>query len=319
MFYDNSAAFHFANKPGVQKGARHYHRRYYYVHESIALGEIRFLKVHTDDNMDDPFPNALPKGKLTQHARSMGLRTRRKDPSDEKLRGCDLIGMKRGFLSQKGSGVRRGVKGKQVLMADKSVEAHGIHSHVSANEENMHDASTINNVAKNCTTVGPNPAGNTQGMSISYANVIGVPSKKALNFHTLFTPTGNGVDVEECPKNIEVGMAKVLKKPTQAPRGVLVGPKKDSYENADFDYDPYDDDLYEGPTIPNNIQTIYDNFDIKVRGRNGKSTSMWYDNWCELGPLFRFISNRSLYSARFSKDMVVADMVSNGDWKWPSE
>ncbi|GJZ80760.1 hypothetical protein Tco_0645754 [Tanacetum coccineum] len=73
MFCDNSAALHFANEPGVQKGARHYHRRYHYVRESIELGEIKFLKVHTDDNLADPFTKALPKGKLTQHARSMGL------------------------------------------------------------------------------------------------------------------------------------------------------------------------------------------------------------------------------------------------------
>ncbi|GKC23221.1 retrotransposon protein, putative, ty1-copia subclass [Tanacetum coccineum] len=39
-----------------------------------TIGEIRFLKVHTDDNLVDPFTKALPKGKLTQHARSMGLR-----------------------------------------------------------------------------------------------------------------------------------------------------------------------------------------------------------------------------------------------------
>ncbi|GKA51101.1 retrotransposon protein, putative, ty1-copia subclass, partial [Tanacetum coccineum] len=41
---------------------------------SIKLGEIKFLKVHTDDNLADPFMKALSKGKLTQHARSMGLR-----------------------------------------------------------------------------------------------------------------------------------------------------------------------------------------------------------------------------------------------------
>ncbi|GKA62927.1 retrotransposon protein, putative, ty1-copia subclass [Tanacetum coccineum] len=74
MFCDNSAALHFANEPGVQRGARHYHRRYHYVRESIALGEIRFLKVHTDDNLADPFTKALSKGKLTQHASSIGLR-----------------------------------------------------------------------------------------------------------------------------------------------------------------------------------------------------------------------------------------------------
>ncbi|GJY71994.1 hypothetical protein Tco_0475697 [Tanacetum coccineum] len=74
MFCDNSAALHFANEPGVQRGARHYHRRYHYVRESIALGEIKLLKVHTNDNLADPFTKALPNGKLTQHARSTGLR-----------------------------------------------------------------------------------------------------------------------------------------------------------------------------------------------------------------------------------------------------
>ncbi|GKC05040.1 retrotransposon protein, putative, ty1-copia subclass [Tanacetum coccineum] len=63
MFCDNSAALLIANEPGVQRGARHYHRRY-------------LLKVHTDDNLAYPFTKALPKGKLTQHARSMGLHTR---------------------------------------------------------------------------------------------------------------------------------------------------------------------------------------------------------------------------------------------------
>ncbi|GJY42370.1 retrotransposon protein, putative, ty1-copia subclass [Tanacetum coccineum] len=60
MFCDDSATLLIANEPGVQMGARHYHRRY-------------LLKVHTDDNLAYPFTKALPKGKLTQHARSMGL------------------------------------------------------------------------------------------------------------------------------------------------------------------------------------------------------------------------------------------------------
>ncbi|GJS53489.1 retrotransposon protein, putative, ty1-copia subclass [Tanacetum coccineum] len=55
------------------KGARHYHRRYHYVRECIELDEINLLKVHTDDNLADPFTKALPKGKPTKHARSIGL------------------------------------------------------------------------------------------------------------------------------------------------------------------------------------------------------------------------------------------------------
>nr|GEX61904.1 retrotransposon protein, putative, Ty1-copia subclass [Tanacetum cinerariifolium] len=61
MFCDNSAALQFANETRVQKGARHYHRIYHYVRESIEQGEIKFLKVHTDDNLAYPFTKALPK------------------------------------------------------------------------------------------------------------------------------------------------------------------------------------------------------------------------------------------------------------------
>ncbi|GJX86318.1 retrotransposon protein, putative, ty1-copia subclass [Tanacetum coccineum] len=74
MYCDNSTVIHYANEPGVQRGARHYHRRYHYVRECVELGEIRILKVHTDNNLADPFTKALSNRKLTQHARSMGLR-----------------------------------------------------------------------------------------------------------------------------------------------------------------------------------------------------------------------------------------------------
>ncbi|GKA17144.1 retrotransposon protein, putative, ty1-copia subclass, partial [Tanacetum coccineum] len=74
MYCDNSAAVHYANEPGIQRGARHYHRRYHYVRECVELGEIRILKVHTDNNLADPFTKALSNRKLTQHARGMGLR-----------------------------------------------------------------------------------------------------------------------------------------------------------------------------------------------------------------------------------------------------
>ncbi|GJX63385.1 retrotransposon protein, putative, ty1-copia subclass, partial [Tanacetum coccineum] len=45
---------------------------------------------------------------------------------------------------------------------------------------------------------------------------------------------------------------------------------KESYGNEDYDYDPYDDDMYEGHDIPDKIQDICDNLDIKVRGRKKK-------------------------------------------------
>ncbi|GKD01495.1 hypothetical protein Tco_1171769 [Tanacetum coccineum] len=39
---------------------------------------------------------------------------------------------------------------------------------------------------------------------------------------------------------------------------------KENYENGDYDFDPYDDDIYEGQDIPDKIQVICDNLDIKV-------------------------------------------------------
>ncbi|GKE55683.1 hypothetical protein Tco_1494868 [Tanacetum coccineum] len=96
------------------------------------------------------------------------------------------------------------MKEKQVSIADKSVEGRkhvnvvnaGLESFITVSEAHgiQSSASNMENMYNVGTTVGPNLAGNTPGMS-SYANVTGVPSRKALNFHTLFTPEGNGVDV----------------------------------------------------------------------------------------------------------------------------
>ncbi|GJZ18867.1 hypothetical protein Tco_0555457 [Tanacetum coccineum] len=182
--------------------------------------------------------------------------------------GVNTLGMERGFLSQKGSRVERGVKEKQVLMANKSFEvskhvnvalgtnsatrthnvvnkglesfptvseAHGTHTPASANEVNMNDAGTVNKVANNGTSVGPTSAGNTPGRSTLYANVIGEPSRKALNFHLGSSYTRALIEIradvelkdniDKCPKNIDSGVANNLKKPSQTLRGVLVGCK----------------------------------------------------------------------------------------------
>nr|GEY23743.1 hypothetical protein [Tanacetum cinerariifolium] len=37
-----------------------------------------------------------------------------------------------------------------------------------------------------------------------------------------------------------------------------------SYENGDYSYDPYDDDMYEGQDIPEKLQAICDKLDITV-------------------------------------------------------
>ncbi|GKD74099.1 hypothetical protein Tco_1332381, partial [Tanacetum coccineum] len=116
---------------------------------------------------------------------------------------------------------------------------------------------------------------------------------------------------KECPKNIGVGETKNLKKTSQAPKGILVGPKESKgvgplliststtpvmdkigkfenliidgqamlvdedgldlalkvcWNNGDYDEDPYDD-MYDGQDLSEEVQTICDKLDIRVRGR----------------------------------------------------
>ncbi|GJT05139.1 hypothetical protein Tco_0839601 [Tanacetum coccineum] len=55
--------------PSIKKPINIYH----FVREQVESGEIKILKVHTDDNLADPFTKALPRGKVTDHANGIGL------------------------------------------------------------------------------------------------------------------------------------------------------------------------------------------------------------------------------------------------------
>ncbi|GKC16738.1 putative reverse transcriptase domain-containing protein, partial [Tanacetum coccineum] len=91
------------------------------------------------------------------------------------------------FLSEKWSGGGRGVKEKQVSVADKSGEVSKHANKALGSNSGIHSLASENE--------GPTPASNNPGMSTSYANVTGEPRRKALNFRTLFTPKGNGIVV----------------------------------------------------------------------------------------------------------------------------
>ena len=77
MYCDNSGAIIIANEPGVHKGAKHYLRKVHYIREIIERGEINLLKVHTDDNLADPFTKPMSCTKHLEHARNIGLRPAR--------------------------------------------------------------------------------------------------------------------------------------------------------------------------------------------------------------------------------------------------
>ncbi|GJS94019.1 hypothetical protein Tco_0800987 [Tanacetum coccineum] len=52
---------------------------------------------------------------------------------------------------------------------------------------------------------------------------------------------------------------------------------------------------------------------------NEKQVSMWYENWSEVGPLDQYISKRDIYDARLSDYVFVANVTTNGRWKWLEE
>ncbi|GKC08778.1 hypothetical protein Tco_1000388 [Tanacetum coccineum] len=74
IYCDNTGAITIADEPSVQKGAKHFSIKYHFIHEVIQEGDIQILKVHTDNNLADPFTKPMPCTKHVEHARSIRLR-----------------------------------------------------------------------------------------------------------------------------------------------------------------------------------------------------------------------------------------------------
>ncbi|GKF33582.1 hypothetical protein Tco_0106782 [Tanacetum coccineum] len=68
MLCDNMLALAISNDPKIMKGARRYQKKYYYIREVIQDGEIILKKVHTYDNVVDPFTNPMPYTKHFEHS-----------------------------------------------------------------------------------------------------------------------------------------------------------------------------------------------------------------------------------------------------------
>nr|GEZ88199.1 hypothetical protein [Tanacetum cinerariifolium] len=62
-----------AKYDGVIKGARHFRAKVYYLRETIKLGDVKIEKIHTYDNLADPFRKALAFSKHFELTRNIGL------------------------------------------------------------------------------------------------------------------------------------------------------------------------------------------------------------------------------------------------------
>nr|GEW08462.1 hypothetical protein [Tanacetum cinerariifolium] len=55
---------------------------------------------------------------------------------------------------------------------------------------------------------------------------------------------------------------------------------------------------------------------IVMRIRDGRNTSVWFDNWSFIGPLCQFISKRDIFEADLPLSCKINDVVSDGESKW---
>ncbi|GKA62558.1 retrotransposon protein, putative, ty1-copia subclass [Tanacetum coccineum] len=85
MYCDNTRAITIANESGITKGARHFRAKVHYLREVIEFGDIKLEKVHTDDNLADPFTKALDFPKHSEHTKNIGML-----PASSKMGDIDI-------------------------------------------------------------------------------------------------------------------------------------------------------------------------------------------------------------------------------------
>ncbi|GJW92835.1 retrotransposon protein, putative, ty1-copia subclass [Tanacetum coccineum] len=73
MLYDNEQAIAIATDPDILKEARHFQKKYDYIHKVIQEREIFLKKVHTYDNVADPFTKPMSFNKHFEHAMVIGI------------------------------------------------------------------------------------------------------------------------------------------------------------------------------------------------------------------------------------------------------
>nr|GEV56667.1 hypothetical protein [Tanacetum cinerariifolium] len=73
MYCDNTGAITIANESGITKGARDFCAKVHYLREVIEYGDVKLEKVHTDDNLADPFTKALAFPKHSEHTKNIEM------------------------------------------------------------------------------------------------------------------------------------------------------------------------------------------------------------------------------------------------------
>ncbi|GJW60707.1 retrotransposon protein, putative, ty1-copia subclass [Tanacetum coccineum] len=73
IYCDNTGAITIANESRITKDARHFRAKVHYLREVIEFGDIKLEKVHTDENLANPFTKALAFSKHSENTKNIGM------------------------------------------------------------------------------------------------------------------------------------------------------------------------------------------------------------------------------------------------------
>ncbi|GJZ45920.1 retrotransposon protein, putative, ty1-copia subclass [Tanacetum coccineum] len=73
MYCDNTRAIAIANESGITKCTRHFRAKVHYLREVIEYGDIKLEKVHTNDNLANPFTKTLAFPKHSEYTRNIRI------------------------------------------------------------------------------------------------------------------------------------------------------------------------------------------------------------------------------------------------------
>nr|GEV21763.1 hypothetical protein [Tanacetum cinerariifolium] len=73
MCCDNTREITIAKESRITKHARHFRAKVHYLRKVIEYGDVKLKKVHTDDNLVDPFTIALAFPKHSEHTKNIGM------------------------------------------------------------------------------------------------------------------------------------------------------------------------------------------------------------------------------------------------------
>ncbi|GJU88154.1 hypothetical protein Tco_1300577 [Tanacetum coccineum] len=183
MYCDNAGAIAIANESGITKGARHFRAKVHYLREVIKYGDIKLEKVHTYDNLADPFTKALAFPKHSKHTKNIGM-----------LPASGLIENEGQIVDIPIASISANEVASHVVSKNDGDDQHVVQS----NNTNMGDEAGRGNTKSGTFNSSNNSASTSKHTEyISYANKLNTISNNSkANFHTLESQVPDKADFD---------------------------------------------------------------------------------------------------------------------------